>query len=162
MWALSACGMRGSVGDSLSPTLEAHLTTAPIDGRLGTRRYSWNKGQLDKARNEGNKQTNPWATAVGGVVRALPTALLVIASITKLQNTRYNKWYVFGVLSGGFWIAIAVVAVIRRMLLLRYQYRLWRMVRTIVALAVIAFWVCELLVAWGVGEGRAWHAWLDA
>ena len=54
-------------------------------------RFSWNKSQLEKARNEGRTQTNPLATALRGVVSGLPTALLVVASITRLDNTTYNK-----------------------------------------------------------------------
>lgn len=55
------------------------------------RRFSWNKAQLEKARNEARTQTNPFATAVRGVLGAVPTALLVVASITKLDDTAYNK-----------------------------------------------------------------------
>lgn len=56
-----------------------------------TCRFSWNKGQLEKARDEGRTQTNPLATAVRGVLSGVPTALLVVASITKLEDTSYNK-----------------------------------------------------------------------
>mgnify|MGYP001811103208 CR=1 FL=1 len=109
-------------------------------------RFSWNKGQLEKARNDagtqarrardrmraeggagvelalGNHQgicaacapqhaarcpaylhptlpaspsvclqTNPLATVARGVLSGVPTALLIVASITRLQDTRYNK-----------------------------------------------------------------------
>lgn len=54
-------------------------------------RFSWNKSQLEKARDEAQTQTNPLATALRGVLSAVPTALLVVASITKLGDTSYNK-----------------------------------------------------------------------
>lgn len=54
-------------------------------------RFSWNKSQLEKARNEGGTQTNPLATAVRGVLTGVPTAVLVVASITRLSDTSYNK-----------------------------------------------------------------------
>lgn len=54
-------------------------------------RFSWNKSQLEKARNEGGTQTNPLATALRGVLTGVPTAVLVVASITRLSDTSYNK-----------------------------------------------------------------------
>lgn len=54
-------------------------------------RFSWNKSHLEKPRNEGLTQTNPLATMVRGVLMAIPTAVLVVASITKLSDTSYNK-----------------------------------------------------------------------
>jgi len=54
-------------------------------------RFSWNKSQLEKARNEGGTQTNPLATAMRGVLTGVPTAVLVVASITRLSDTSYNK-----------------------------------------------------------------------
>ena len=54
-------------------------------------RYSWNKAQLEKARNEAQTQTNPFASVVRGVLSSLPTAILTLAAISTLQSTRYNK-----------------------------------------------------------------------
>ncbi|KAL4451723.1 hypothetical protein ABPG75_007385 [Micractinium tetrahymenae] len=107
--------------------------------------FSWNKGQLEKARNEGQTQTSPWGTALQGVVNAIPTALLIVASITKLENTRYNRWIVFGVLSGGFWLAMLTVVLLRALLLRHYQYRTWRLMRTLVAVAIVAFLICIII-----------------
>ena len=59
-----------------------------------------------------------------------------------------SRWIVFAVLSGGFWAFTAVVWLFRRILLSRYQYRLWRLVRTFVVLGVIAF-----LVGGAAGDG---------
>ncbi|EFN56001.1 hypothetical protein CHLNCDRAFT_145389 [Chlorella variabilis] len=86
--------------------------TDVTDTSTNTTWFSWNKSQLEKARNEGRTQTNPLATALRGVVSGLPTALLVVASITRLDNTTYNKWIVFATLSGGFWGCMVVVCVI--------------------------------------------------
>lgn len=47
----------------------------------------------------------------------------------------------FGTLSGGFWLAMLAVWGVRHLLLKHYQYRLWRLVRTLVVLGVIAFLV---------------------
>lgn len=130
--------------------------TDVTDTSTNTTWFSWNKSQLEKARNEGRTQTNPLATALRGVVSGLPTALLVVASITRLDNTTYNKWIVFATLSGGFWGCMVVVWFIRHMLLKRYMFRLWRLVRTFVVLGVIAFLVCVIIFipdALSVGVG---------
>lgn len=233
------------------------------DTSTGSTWFTWNKGQLEKARNEGNTQvgrgrgasaarpvrlrrcttrragpqtssqaaqgrasaacaapvaagspgrrvsaplqTNPWGTALRGVIGAIPTALLIVASITKLQNTRYDRWaaaswtrpvngrawvvnvsadggggeqdqltagmqlwmprhfskvwmppaltaahaapgpvgrwIVFGVLSGGFWLSMLTVVLLRALLLRHYQYRTWRLARTLVAAGILAFLV---------------------
>lgn len=55
------------------------------------RRYSWNKAQLEKPRNENQSQTNPYATALRGVLSSLPTAILAVAAITSMSSTRWNK-----------------------------------------------------------------------
>ncbi|PSC69540.1 Callose synthase 5 [Micractinium conductrix] len=107
--------------------------------------FSWNKGQLEKARNDAGTQTNPLATVARGVLSGVPTALLIVASITRLQDTRYNKWYVFGTLSGGFWLSMLLVVLLRRVLLSHYQYRTWRLVRTFVAIGIVAFLVCIIV-----------------
>ena len=51
------------------------------------------------------------------------------------------RYYTFGVLTGGFWVGLALVWFVRHLLLQRYQYRLWRLLRTFVLLAIIAFLV---------------------
>ncbi|KAL4419050.1 hypothetical protein ABPG77_011032, partial [Micractinium sp. CCAP 211/92] len=115
------------------------------DTSTGSTWFTWNKGQLEKARNEGNTQTNPWGTALRGVIGAIPTALLIVASITKLQNTRYDRWIVFGVLSGGFWLSMLTVVLLRALLLRHYQYRTWRLARTLVAAGILAFLICIII-----------------
>lgn len=45
----------------------------------------------------------------------------------------------FATLSGGFWVAMLGVWGLRALLLKHYQYRLWRLARTFVVAAVIAF-----------------------
>lgn len=116
------------------------------DASTGTTWFSWNKGQLEKARNEGGTQTNPLSTAVRGIFGAVPTALLIVASITRLTDTRWNKWYVFGVLSGGFWVAMIAVLLIRSLLLRHYQYRVWRLMRTFVAIGIVAFLISIIVL----------------
>lgn len=118
--------------------------------------FSWNKDQLEKPRNEDQKQTNPLAGALRGVVQGLPTALLVVASITRIDNTTYNRWLVFATLSGGFWGIAAVVWFVRHMLLKRYMHRTWRLVRTFTFVALIAGVVCVIIfvpAAMSVGVG---------
>ena len=61
------------------------------DTSTGSTWYSWNKKQLEKARNEGGTQTNPLAGVLRGVLGGLPTAMLVVASITQLESTKFNK-----------------------------------------------------------------------
>ncbi len=36
-------------------------------------------------------QTNPLATILRGVLSSLPTAILTVAAITNLQETRFNR-----------------------------------------------------------------------
>lgn len=49
------------------------------------RRYSWNKAQLEKARDEGLTHTNPYVTAAVGLFSCLPTAILGVAAVTSTQ-----------------------------------------------------------------------------
>ena len=51
------------------------------------------------------------------------------------------RYYTFGVLTGGFWVGLALVWFVRHLLLQRYQYRLWRLLRSFVLLGIIAFLV---------------------
>lgn len=44
----------------------------------------------------------------------------------------------FGVISGGFWVLLALVLAIRAALLARYKYRWWRLFRLLALLAMIA------------------------
>ena len=69
--------------------LPAHPAISPFASPA--RRFSWNKSQLEKARNEDGTQLNPLANTLRGVISGIPTALLEVASITKLDNTQYSK-----------------------------------------------------------------------
>ena len=59
------------------------------------------------------------------------------------------RYYTFGVLTGGFWVGLALVWFVRHLLLQRYQYRLWRLLRSFVLLGIIAFLVSG---GWWLGE----------
>ena len=62
-----------------------------MDPETRTTWFSWNKGQLEKARNERGGAQHPHLAAAWGVAECLPVSVLVVASITQLQNTRINK-----------------------------------------------------------------------
>ena len=62
-----------------------------MDPGTRTTWFMWNKGQLEKARNERQTATHPRLAAAAGVIESLPISLLVVASITQLQNTHFNK-----------------------------------------------------------------------
>ena len=113
---------------------------------------NWNKGQLSKMRNDAGKQTNPVATALGGLLRCLPTAILAIAAITNLDDTSINKWAVFGVMTGGFWVFLALVWMMRKYLLHHYRYRIWRLIRT----AAIVTVIIGLVRSQAGGRGESW------
>ena len=53
--------------------------------------YTWNKSQLQKARNERQTATHPHISAFFGVLQCLPIGVLVLSSIYKLRNTKVNS-----------------------------------------------------------------------
>ena len=90
-------------------------------------------------------QTNPIATSIRGILGTLPTAILTVGAVTNLQDTRWNKWIVFGVITGAFWCVILLMTVMRRWLVIGRHYRIWRLVRTFAVGALIAFFVCAII-----------------
>ena len=83
--------LRGKCATAAEPCAGAPASLDVLHWRCSPGRYSWNKSQLEKARNESQTQTNPFATAVRGIIGGVPTALLTVASITQVESTRYNK-----------------------------------------------------------------------
>lgn len=124
-----------------------------VDPEVGTTWDSWNKSQLEKPRNERGTQTNPLASAARGVLSAVPTAVLTLGAITNLQDTRWNKWIVFAVITGAFWAILTIMVVIYRWLIVGRHYRIWRLVRTAAVLALIAFLICAIIFVPSVGSG---------
>jgi len=116
-----------------------------VDPDVGTTWDSWNKAQLEKPRNDRGTQTNTLATTLRGFLGAIPTAVLTLGAVTNLEDTRWNKWVVFGVMTGVFWTLILILVTTYRWLMYGRRYRIWRLVRTAVALAVIAFLVCAII-----------------
>ena len=121
-----------------SPRPPATLTLPPQPCR-----YAWNKTQLEKARNEKRSQTNPWATALRGVVCAVPTAIIVIGCVTTLTtydgaSSEGEAWMIFGVISGGFWVILGGFFALRAALLAHYRLRWWRLFRVVGILVLIA------------------------
>ena len=124
-----------------------------VDPETNSTWDSWNKSQLEKPRNDREFQTNPLATAIRGVLGALPTAIMTVGAITNLQNTKWNKWIVFGVITGAFWAIVAAMIVTKRWLIVGRHYRIWRLVRTFAVLALIAFLVCAIVFMPDAGSG---------
>ena len=61
-----------------------------MDPGTQTTWYTWNKSQLEKARNERQTATHPRLSAGFGLLECLPTSVLVLGSINKLKNTQLN------------------------------------------------------------------------
>ncbi|KDD75094.1 1,3-beta-glucan synthase, partial [Helicosporidium sp. ATCC 50920] len=128
--------------------------TDVVDAESGTTWFSWNKGQLERARNELGTLNNPFATTVRGLLMAVPTAVLAVAAVTTINNTEYNRWIIFGTVSGGFWFAVVAIWCLRYVMLRNYWHRLWRATRTFVAIGLIAFIVCVIIfIPGGVSAG---------
>lgn len=128
--------------------------TDVVDAESGSTWYSWNKAQLERPRNEQGNLSNAFATTVRGVLAAVPTAVLALAAVTTLSDTRYNRWVIFGTLSGGFWVAVVAIWCLRYVLIRNYWHRLWRAMRTFVALGLVAFIVSAAMAG---GRRRVWY-----
>ena len=113
----------------------------------------WNKDQLTKARNDKGEQGNHLATVLRGLLGALPTAVLTLGSITGLEDTEWNKWAIFGVITGVFWGVVLLLGVTHRVLVTRTHYRIWRLVRTIAVVCLIAFFICAIIFVPTIGGG---------
>lgn len=124
-----------------------------VDPETGNTWDSWNKAQLEKPRNDRGTQTNKLATAVRGVLGAVPTAVLTLGAVTNLQDTRWNKWIVFGVITGTFWAVCALLVFTYRWLMVGHHYRIWRLIRTTAVVALLAFFICACIFVPSVGSG---------
>lgn len=124
-----------------------------VDPETGSTWDSWNKSQLEKPRNDRRTQTNHLATALRGLLGALPTAVMTLGAITNLEDTRWNKWAVFGVITGVFWAAIVGLSMARKVLMVGRHYRIWRLVRSLIVVGLIAFLVCAIIFIPNVGSG---------
>ena len=113
----------------------------------------WNKDELAKPRNDNSQQSNKLATVVRGILGALPTAVLTLGSITGLENTEWNKWAIFGVITGVFWGVVLVLGLTQRLLVTRTHYRIWRLIRTITVVCLIAFFICAIIFVPTIGGG---------
>lgn len=116
-----------------------------VDPETKTTWDSWNKTQLEKSRNDRDGQTNPLATALRGVLGALPTAVMTVGSVTNLEDTRWNKWIVFGVITGTFWAVIVALVVTYRWLIVGRHYRVWRLLRTFAVVGLLGFLICAVV-----------------
>ena len=114
---------------------------------------AWNKEQLAKPRNDKSEQSNALATVLRGILGALPTAVLTLGSITGLENTQWNKWAIFGVITGVFWGVVLVLGFTHRILVTRTHYRIWRLIRTIAVVCLIAFFICAIIFIPTIGGG---------
>jgi 1,3-beta-glucan synthase len=114
---------------------------------------SWSKAGLEKPRNDRGGATNAAATALRGVLGALPTAVLTLGAVTNLEETRWNKWAVFGVVTAALWLGAALAAGARQALVRGRHYRAWRLVRMLFGAALIAFFVLVCIYAPEAGSG---------
>lgn len=71
-----------------------------------------------------------------------------------------SRWAVFGVATGGFWTLVVAIVVLRSYLLNHYKYRIWRLIRTLLVVVLVAFVVrvgqietpiCNRFQNWGAG-----------
>lgn len=124
-----------------------------VDTETNTTWSEWNKNELSKQRNDKNQHANHLATVVRGVLGAIPTAILTLGSITGLENTQWNRWAVFGVITGVFWLVVLGLALTYRILVTRTHYRIWRLIRTFAVVALLAFFICAIIFVPSVGGG---------
>jgi hypothetical protein len=124
-----------------------------VDPETNSTWDSWNKQQLEKPRNDRQTQTNPLATSIRGVLGALPTAVMTLGAVTNLEETRWNKWAVFGVITGTFWSIMVALIVAYRYLVIGRHYRIWRLVRTFAMLCLLAFFICAIVFIPSSGSG---------
>lgn len=124
-----------------------------VDPETNSTWDSWNKQQLEKPRNDRETQTNPLATGIRGVLGALPTAVMTLGAVTNLEDTRWNKWAVFGVITGAFWSIMVVLVIAYRYLVVGRHYRIWRLVRTFAMLCLLAFFICAIVFIPSAGSG---------
>ena len=114
---------------------------------------AWNKNELAKHRNDHQEQSNPLATSIRGILGALPTAVLTLGSITGLEDTTWNKWAIFGVITGVFWLVVLGLGLTHRILITRTHYRIWRLFRTLAVICLLAFFICAIIFVPSVGGG---------
>ena len=114
---------------------------------------AWNKDELAKPRNDNSQQSNKLATVLRGILGALPTAVLTLGSITGLENTQWNKWAIFGVITGVFWGVVLLLGLTHRILVTRTHYRIWRLIRTIAVVCLLAFFICAIILIPTIGGG---------
>ena len=113
----------------------------------------WNKNELSKQRNDRNRQSNHLATVLRGILGSIPTAVLTLGSITGLESTQWNRWAVFGVITGVFWLIVLSLGLTQRILVTRTHYRIWRLIRTLAVVLLIAFFICAIIFVPSVGGG---------
>lgn len=113
----------------------------------------WNKQQLELARNDTNKQTNFLASSIRGVMGAIPTAILTLGSVTNLEDTTWNKWATFGVITGTFWFVVIFLKVSYQSLATRSGYRIWRLIRFFAVAGLLGFFICVIIFVPSVGGG---------
>jgi len=114
---------------------------------------AWNKDQLAKHRNDMQQQSNPLATVLRGILGSLPTAVLTLGSITGLENTQWNRWAIFGVITGVFWGVVLMLSFTHRVLVTRTHYRIWRLIRTLSVVCLVAFFICAIIFVPTIGGG---------
>ena len=124
-----------------------------VDTEIKLTWSAWNKDQLCKHRNDKQEQSNPLATSIRGVLGSIPTAILTLGSITGLENTQWNKWAIFGVITGVFWLVVIGLGLTYRILVTRTHYRIWRLIRTFAVVCMIAFFMCAIICVPTVGGG---------
>lgn len=62
-----------------------------VDSETKTTWYSWNKGELEKPRDEKRTLSHPFWSAVWGVLESLPSVILTLAAVDFLRDTRYDR-----------------------------------------------------------------------
>ena len=100
---------------------------------------SFNKEQLERPRNDRQTLLNPFGTTVRGIVESLPTAILSVAALIEVGETRYDRWVTAAVISVAFWVGVIVMKVMRALL---YKVpRAQRLVGTLMVLVVITYFI---------------------
>ncbi|KAK9815749.1 hypothetical protein WJX72_008855 [[Myrmecia] bisecta] len=100
--------------------------------------YSWNRGQLEKPRNEKKTLTAPYLAALWGLIESLPNVIITVAAIDNMAQTRQNKWAVFGVFTGIVYAYIIVFVLLRKYMHAKFYQRAWRLARITLILLGLA------------------------
>ena len=105
---------------------------------------SWNKGQLERPRDDARVLLNPVGTALRGIGESIPTAIVAVAALIELRDMKFDTWATAAVISAGFWGWLMLIRILKSFL--RRQIRLQRIMETLMATILLAYVVCVTLL----------------